>query len=61
MNNNKEHVKKTQLLTAELRMIADTLTSKYCGDILREAAERLEETEKIAEFYRKQAEKHIKV
>lgn len=34
-------VKKTQLLTAELRMIADTLSSKYSADILREAAERL--------------------
>ncbi len=48
-------VKKTQLLVAELRVISDTLASEYCRDILREAAERLEDTEKIAEFYRQKA------
>lgn len=52
--------KKTQLLTAELRMIADTLTSDYCKDILKEAADRIEETEKIAEFYRRKAEEGAK-
>jgi hypothetical protein len=51
--------KKTQLLTAELRMIADTLASNHCKSILREAADRIEETEKIAEFYRKQAERKL--
>jgi hypothetical protein len=59
--NKEEHVKETQSLTAELRMIADTLTSRYCRGVIREAAQRLEETEKIAEFYRKQAEKHQKM
>lgn len=53
-------LKKTKLLVAELRMIADTLTSKYCRDILIEAAERLEDTDKIAEYYRKQAERKLK-
>ena len=52
-------VKKTQLLTAELRMIADTLTSQYCRDILLEAATRIEDTEKVAEFYRKKAEEGL--
>lgn len=51
-------VKKTKLLVAELRVIADTLVSKYCKDILIEAADRLEDTDKIAEFYRRQAEKN---
>lgn len=48
--------KQTKLLVAELRVIALTLTSQYCKDILEEAAERLEDTEKIAEFYRQKAE-----
>ena len=54
-------VKKTKLLVAELRMIADTLANDYCRDILIEAAERLEDTNKIAEYYRKQAEKNLVV
>ena len=53
-------IKKTKLLVAELRMIASTLLSEYCRDILEEAAERLEDTEKIAEIYRKKAEKKEK-
>ena len=53
-------VKKTKLLVAELRMIADTLESDYCRGILIEAAERLEDTNKIAEYYRKQAERKLK-
>ena len=53
-------VKKTKLLVAELRMIANTLTSDYCRNILIEAAERLEDTETIAEYYRKQAEQKLK-
>lgn len=52
--------KKTQLLAIELRMIADTLASNHCRKILKEAANRLEDTEKIAEFYRKLAEKGAK-
>ena len=51
-------IKKTDLLVAELRMIADTLLSQYCKEVLIEAAERLEETDKIAEFYRNEAEKN---
>lgn len=50
-------VKKTRLLVAEVRMIASLLTNDYWRNILEEAAERLEDTEKIAEFYRKEAEK----
>lgn len=53
-------VKKTKLLVAELRMIANTLASDYCRGILVEAAERLEDTDKIAEYYRKQAEQKLK-
>lgn len=49
-------IKKTQLLVTELRMIADTLTSEHCRNVLIEAAERLEDTDKIAEFYRNKAE-----
>lgn len=50
-------IKKTKLLVAELRMIADTLASEYCKGILIEAAQRLEDTDKIATFYRNKAEK----
>lgn len=49
-------IKKTKLLVAELRMIAPTLMSGYCRDILIEAAQRLEDTDKIATFYRNKAE-----
>ena len=55
------HPKKTKLLVAELRVIALTLMSKHCRDCLNEAADRLEEIEKIAEFYRKEAEKNISI
>lgn len=51
-------IKKTQLLVAELRMIADTVANKYSRDILIEAAERLEDTDKIAKFYRNKAEEN---
>ena len=50
-------IKKTKLLVAELKVIAGTLACEYCRKILIEAADRLEETDKIAEFYRKKAEK----
>ena len=53
--------KKTKLLVAELRVIALTLCSQYCRDILNQAAERLEDTEKIAEFFRKEAIKNANV
>jgi hypothetical protein len=49
--------KETEVLAEQLRVIALTLASKHCRDILEEAAERLEEITKIAEFYRKEAEK----
>ena len=49
-------IKKTKLLVAELRMIADTLASEHCRGILIEAAQRLEDTDKIATFYRNKAE-----
>ena len=49
-------IKKTKLLVAELRVIADTLASEHCRNVLREAAQRLEDTDKIAVFYRNKAE-----
>lgn len=49
--------KQTKLLVAELRVIASTLMSQYCQGILIQAAERLEETDKIAHFYHKELEK----
>lgn len=49
-------IKKTKLLVAELRVISLTLKNKYCRKILREAAQRLEDTDKIATFYRNKAE-----
>lgn len=51
--------KKTALLVAELEMIADTLCSKYCADILRDAAVRLHDLEKIAEFYQAEANNRV--
>ena len=51
-------IKKTKLLISELRVIADSLPSEYSRNILKEAATRLEDTEKIAEFYRKKAQKN---
>ena len=47
---------RTKLLVAQLRVIALTLTSKYCRDILIEAAQRLEDTDKIATFFRNKQE-----
>lgn len=54
-----EKQKKTALLVAELEMIADTLASSYCAEILREAAVRLHDLESIAEFYRREAESRV--
>lgn len=48
-------IKKTQLLVAELRVIALTLDNEYVKGILNEAAERLEDTDKIANFFRREA------
>ena len=49
-------IKKTKLLVAELRMIADTVLNQYSKQVLLEAAQRLEDTDKIATFYRNKAE-----
>lgn len=51
-------IKKTKLLVAELRVIADSINSEYCRKVLSDSASRLEDTDKIAEFYRKQASKN---
>ena len=53
-------VKQTKLLVAEVRMIADTVMSQHCKRILLEAAQRLEDTDRIAEHYRIIAEQNIK-
>lgn len=47
--------KKTKLIVAEVRQIAFSICSDVARKILIEAAERLEETDKIAEFYRRRA------
>lgn len=49
-------IKKTKLLVAELRVIADSFPSKYCREILKESAQRLEDTDKIATYYRNKTE-----
>ena len=54
MHRNK--VKKTKLLVAELRVIALTLPNKHCREVLEEAAQRLEDTDKIARFFRNKTE-----
>jgi hypothetical protein len=59
MKGAKMELKKIKLLVAELRVIASTLMSQYCQGILIQAAERLEETEKIAEFFREEAIKNL--
>ena len=52
-------IKKTKLLVAELRVIAGSLDD-HCKSILNEAATRLEDTDKIAEFFRKKSVKNCK-
>lgn len=49
----------TKLLIAQLRVIALTLTDKYYRDILNLAAERLEDTDKIATFFRNKQESFL--
>ena len=44
-------MKKTQLYAVELEVIADSLQSNYNRNVLKEAAERLRDLEKIADFY----------
>ena len=48
-------IKKTALLVAELRAIARTVDNEYSAQVLNEAAERLEDTDVIASFFRKEA------
>lgn len=48
--------KKTKLIVAELKMIAKTLDNEYCREVLEEAAERLEDTDKIARYYHRVSE-----
>lgn len=43
---------KPELLAAQLRMIANSQRSIYCRAVLIEAASRLEDTNKIAKFFR---------
>lgn len=43
---------KPELLAAQLRMIANSQSSIYCRAVLIEAASRLEDTNKIAKFFR---------
>ncbi len=50
----------TRIIIQELLLIAPTLTSKHCKEIIELAAERLEDLETIARFYRCEAEKNIK-
>lgn len=50
-------VKKTQVYAEELEVIADTLQSNYCRGVLKGAAKRLLELDKIAEFYQAEASK----
>lgn len=52
-------IKKTELLIAELKVIADTLANKYCRAILIEAAQRLEDTNKLATFFRNKCEEMV--
>lgn len=47
--------KKTKLLVAEVEVIADTLQSNYCREVLKEAAQRLSDLERICEYYRTEA------
>ena len=49
-------IKKTKLLVAELRVIADIQPNEHCRNVLREAAQRLEDTDKIATFFRNKVE-----
>ena len=48
--------KKTKLLIAELKVIADIQPNEHCRNVLIEAAQRLEDVYKIAKFYCNQAE-----
>ena len=45
--------KKTSLLVAELRVLADFQMNGHCRDVVLQAAERLEDTDAIARFFHK--------
>lgn len=45
--------KKTSLLVAELRVLADFQMNGHCRDVVLQAAERLEDTDAIARFFQK--------
>lgn len=49
-------IKKTQILVTELRILANIQHNDYYREVLNEAAQRLYDTDKIAEFYRQKAE-----
>jgi hypothetical protein len=51
--------KKTELMVAELKVIADIQPNEHCRKVLLDAAERLEETDKIARFFRNKCEAMI--
>ena len=51
LDHTEEKPQKTALLIAQLRVIALTLRSKHCRKILLDAAQRLEDTDKIAHCY----------
>lgn len=47
--------KRTDLMAVELRVIASTFEDEHQASVLFDAADRLEELETIAEFYRREA------
>lgn len=51
----KEKAKRTDLMAVELRVIASTLEDEHRASVLLDAADRLEELEKIAAFYCREA------
>ena len=55
------NIKSTDLLASELEVISDSQRSIYCKEVLREAAQRLIELERIAEFYHKEASRLVRV
>lgn len=52
-------IKKTDLLIAELKVIADIQPNEHCRNVIREAAQRLEDTNKLATFFRNKCEEMV--
>ena len=50
-----EKAKRTDLMAVELRVVASTLEDDHRANVLLDAADRLEELEKIAAFYCREA------